>query len=421
MLIERFITWVARRKNADYLRFSPDADLSVPPMVHNIPRLLYIHVPFCEELCPYCSFNRVPFREELARAYFQALRKEISAYNDLGYDFKAVYVGGGTPTVLIDELRQTLELTKRLFTVEEISVETNPNHLTPLNIDILEEIGVDRLSVGVQTFEDGLLKTIQRYHKYGSGKEIVSRLGLAKGRFHTLNVDMIFNFPSQTMEILESDLKTIVNLGVDQVTYYPLMVSDYTRELMSKRLGTVDYNRGRAYYEKITGMLAGDYRPSTAWCFSRNDAMIDEYVVNYEEYAGLGSGSIGYLGGSAYANTFDVADYIGKMESGTLPVAARRDFSLKERLRYDFLMKLFGLTLDLDKLGMKHDVKSLRHLWPEILFFLITGGLRKQGHILTLTPVGQYYWVIMMREFFIGVNNFRDYCRAEMEKKSYFC
>ncbi len=125
----------------------------------------------------------------------------------------------------------------------------------------------------------------------------------------------------------------------------------------------------------------------------------------------MGSGAIGYLGGSAYANTFDIADYIARVRSGILPVTGRKDFSLKERLRYDLLMKLFGLRLDLDALSLKHGVNSYRNLMPEILFFLAAGGLKKEGHILKLTPKGRYYWVIMMREFFIGVNNFRDYCR----------
>jgi coproporphyrinogen III oxidase-like Fe-S oxidoreductase len=370
-------------------------------------------VPFCEELCPYCSFNRVVFREDLARPYFDALRKEIRAYRELGYDFQAVYVGGGTPTVLMDELERALTLCKEIYNVRDVSVETNPNHLTPENLDRLVGMGVHRLSVGVQTFDNGLLKTIQRYHKYGSGAEIAERLALTQGRFRTLNVDMIFNFPGQTMHILEHDVSTVLQLGVDQVTFYPLMVSDSTRHVLRRKMGAVDFDRGGAYYRRITEMLSSRYRPATAWCFSRTDAMIDEYVVNFDEYAGLGSGSIGYLGGSAYANTFDIPEYTRLTNRGVLPVAARRDFTLKERLLYDFLMKLFGLSLDMDELGRKHGVKSLRYLWPEIFFFRAAGAFRKEGPTLRLTPKGQYYWVIMMREFFTGVNNFRDYCREQ--------
>ncbi|MBN2721158.1 MAG: coproporphyrinogen III oxidase family protein [Proteobacteria bacterium] len=413
MLIEKLITRAAKKQNSANLRFIPGTSLKVPPPKDDTGRLLYMHVPFCEELCPYCSFNRIVFQEELARPYFKALRKEIRQYAELGYDFQAVYVGGGTPTVLPDELGQCLSLARELFNVKEVSVETNPNHLTPENLDRLVDMGIDRLSVGVQTFDDALLREVQRYHKYGSGEEIVRRLTLAQGRFRTLNADMMFNFPTQTMEVLERDLETILKLGVDQVTYYPLMISNSTRELMKRKMGDVSYRQEKDFYSRITGMLLPRYRPATAWCFSRDSGLIDEYVVNYEEYAGLGSGSIGYLGGSAYANTFDVADYIRKMGTGSFPVAARKDFSLREQLRYDLIMKLFGLSLDLDLLDRKFGVNSLKYLWPEISFFTMVGGLRNEDRVLRLTPKGQYYWVIMMREFFIGVNNFRDYCREE--------
>ncbi len=414
MWTESFITYIARKKNANTLQFDASGTLSLPPNTSSIPRLLYMHVPFCEELCPYCSFNRVVFREDIARAYFDALTKEIGIYERLGYSFNALYVGGGTPTVLIDELASTVELVRKTFHVVEVSVETNPNHLTEHNLRILKDIGVNRLSVGVQSFDDGILKATERYHKYGSGENIAERLRYTLGRFDTLNVDMIFNFPSQTMEILEKDLDTLMGLEVDQVTYYPLMVSSSTQSIMNRKLGEVNYERGGGYYRKIVEKLTPHFQATTAWCFSRNKAMIDEYVVNYEEYAGLGSGSIGYLDGRVYSNTFDIGEYITILkEREELPITAKRNFSIMERLRYDFLMKLFGLSLDLDLLQKKTGVNPCRYLWPEIAFFLLVGGLAKHGKLLTLTPKGQYYWVLMMREFFIGVNNFRDFCRAE--------
>ncbi len=417
MLTEKLICSVARKKNADYLKFAPGESYDVPRPRDTIPRLLYLHVPFCEELCPYCSFNRIVFKEGLARDYFSALRKEISMYGGLGYNFNAVYVGGGTPTVLIDELSETLSLAKSIFSIREISVETNPNHLTGPNLKLLKDMGVNRLSVGVQTFDDGILKSVERFHKYGSGEEITARLRETMGHFDTLNVDMIFNFPTQTAAMLEHDLDILTGLNVDQVTFYPLMVSTSTEKIMGKKLGKVEYDRGRGMYMKITERLKDAYVPSTAWCFSRGDVMIDEYVVNYDEYAGLGSGSIGYLGGSVYSNTFDIPAYIEHLNNGQFPVAARKDCGTRERLLYDFLMKLFGISLDLDELSRKHGVNAHLYLFPEITFFRMTGGLTKKGDRLALTPKGQYYWVIMMREFFVAVNNFRDYCRALISQK----
>lgn len=414
MLIENFITYFVRKKNGDYLQFSPSSSTSIPVKKDNRPILLYLHIPFCEELCPYCSFNRIVFHEELARKYFQALRKEILMYKELGYDFKALYIGGGTPTILIDELKKTVDLLHTLYNLKEVSVETNPNHITRKNIAILKDMGVNRLSIGVQSFDEYILKAIERYHKYGSGEEIIERLKFVHGEFDTLNVDMIFNFPNQTEKILQNDISILIRLKVDQITYYPLMVSSSTQNLINKKLGRVDYARGGRLYSIITSTLSSCYRPSTAWCFSRSDSMIDEYVVNFEEYAGLGSGSIGYLDGCVYANTFDVEDYIRRIDKGILPITAKKDCSMKERLRYDFLMKLFGLKLDIESLKKKHGVNIYYYLWPEIIFFIMVGGLKKHSHLLSLTEKGQYYWVIMMREFFIGVNNFRDYCRRQI-------
>ncbi len=373
-------------------------------------RLLYIHIPFCENLCPYCSFNRVLYEKSQCVEYFKALRGEIRIYRDLGYDFGGIYVGGGTPTILPDELEETLQVAGDYFSIREISVETNPNHLTEKNLTALKRVGVNRLSVGVQSFDDGLLRSMGRYDKYGSGGEICERLKDTLGYFDTLNADMIFNFPTQTAEILGSDLDILIETGVDQVTYYPLMVSDSTRRAVSKALGKVDYRKERTFYDLIVKRLIPYYRNSSAWCFSREDAMIDEYIVNYGEYAGLGSGSIGYLGGRCYANTFSIPDYIERLKKKELPIMACRQFSLKEQVRYDFLMKLFGMELDMESLKGKYGGKHLRYLWKDTLAFMIAGGLCYRKGNICLTDRGRYYWVVMMREFFTAVNNFRDFC-----------
>ncbi len=413
-LINQIITAVVRREFSRAMRFEGSREPLLPPAPGSASRLLYLHVPFCEKLCPYCSFNRFLFNEDICRRYFQALRQELLLYRDRGYDFSGVYVGGGTPTVMTDELAATLAAAKECFSVREISVETNPHHLTEDRLRLLKEAGVNRLSVGVQSFDDGLLKDMDRLEKYGTGEEIAARLAAVHGRFDTLNADMMFNFPSQTEAILARDLDILTGIGVDQVTYYPLMVSDSTRRLVAEKLGRVDYGREEGFYALILQRLLPTYRFSSAWCFSRQAGMIDEYIVDYDEYAGLGSGSIGFLNGACYANTFDVSQYIDKISRGRLPLMASRAFGKKDRLRYDFLMKLFGTRLDLAALRDRYGVDPRRYLWFEILAFLLAGRLRYQTGTLTLTERGCYSWVIMMREFFISVNNFRDFCRAPL-------
>ncbi len=162
------------------------------------------------------------------------MRREISIYREKGYKFRGIYVGGGTPTVLIEELAATLDLARKNFDIKEISVETNPDHLTEKNIEILRRSRVNRLSVGVQTFNNQLLKKMGRLEKYGSGEIIAEKLKSTQGAFDTLNVDMIFNLPSQTQQELDVDLDILLDLEADQVTFYPLMVSRITRELLEK-------------------------------------------------------------------------------------------------------------------------------------------------------------------------------------------
>jgi coproporphyrinogen III oxidase-like Fe-S oxidoreductase len=410
-MINSIIAQKARREFSRSMRFDDRRTPEVPHPGSPRPRLLYIHIPFCERLCPYCSFNRIAFTEELCRSYFRALRKEIILYRELGYDFGAIYVGGGTPTVLMDELEETLTQARASFQIRELSVETNPNHLTEDRLSILQRAGVNRLSVGVQSFDDGLLKKMDRYDKYGSGAEIAERLRKTLGRFGTLNADMIFNFPTQTAAILDHDLDILQEIGIDQVTWYPLMVSDSTRQKVMETLGRVDSRQEERFYHQIVGRLVPAYRFSSAWCFSRKQAMIDEYIVDYDEYAGLGSGSIGYLNGTCYANTFDISDYIARLDRGELPLAASRLFSVRDQLRYDFLMKLFGTRLNTVELRKKYDGRFLSLLWPDLIAFSLIRALSWRASDILLTKRGRYVWVILMREFFTAVNNFRDYCR----------
>ncbi|MGA1824208.1 MAG: coproporphyrinogen III oxidase family protein [bacterium] len=413
MLIEQCITWFLKKKNNQYLRFQADEEVNCPDNKKEKNALLYIHIPFCERLCPYCSFNRYPFEELLARNYFAALRKELTLYREKGYDCSGVYIGGGTPTILLDELDKTLSAVHRLYSIQEVSLETNPNHITEEKIKILQTMGINRLSVGVQSFDDSILRSVDRYEKYGNGQEIQQRLRMAQGNFDTLNVDMIFNFPHQTMKMLEKDLDILLTIQADQVTFYPLMVSSSTQKEMEKRIGRkVDYAQEKRFYFKILQKLSGQFFPATAWCFSRKKTMIDEYIIDYDEYVGAGSGAFGYLDGCIYANTFSLEQYIKTLQNGQLPLMSKKIFTIQEQMRYDFLMKLFGGSLDLTKLKMKFENNIYRYLWFEILTFRLLGGIRISNDCLLLTPKGRYYWVIMMREFFIGVNNFRDYCRS---------
>jgi len=438
MIGETILTHLMRRRSNSILTFSanrPSSELEPPPPQPGKTYLLYLHIPFCEQLCPYCSFNRIPLDRPLARDYFRALEQELRIYHGRGYVFDSIYVGGGTPTILPDNLGSLLKLASKLWRVGQISAETNPNHLNPDMLSLLKDLGVNRLSVGVQSFQDPILKAIGRYRRYGSGEQIQRRLRSARGIFDTLNVDMIFNFPMQDEQMLARDLEVLKGLDVDQVTFYPLMAAGKVRGELAK-LGTIRFSREKRFYSRIWKELSAGYRPSSAWCFSRREPagsarrdavpprrpipmpadshhLIDEYIVGSEEYAGLGSGSFGYLQGRIYANTFSIPRYIESLRRGELPILSARRFSRAEQLRYDFLMKMFGGILDLRQLENKYGGSAERQLWKELLFFRISGAVYKRPgspKVLELTRKGYYFLVILMREFFTGVNNFREAC-----------
>ncbi len=414
MIVETALTAYLKYKHRRLLRIDHGAQIDPPTPKAGTEYLLYVHIPFCEELCPYCSFNRFPLDRGLAIDYFNGLTAEIRMYADLGFDFAAVYVGGGTPTVLPAEMARLLDVLRTTFRIREISLETNPHHLTDEILLMLKDCGVNRLSVGVQSFDDDLLKSMERFHKYGSGAEIRARLERIKGMFDTLNVDMIFNFPTQTVTMIEHDVQTILDIEADQVTFYPLMVSDITRRELAGRFGPISYRKEKLLYQRISEMLDDLYACGTAWCFSRKQTMIDEYIVDYDEYVGAGSGSFGYVGGSVWANTFSVRDYLRAIGERKFPLFAKREFPLEDQIRYDFMMKLFGTSLHIDTAEKKFHGRFMKTLGTEIALFKLVGAVVEEHGMLRLTRRGRYLWVIMMREFFSGVNNFRDVCRARI-------
>jgi menaquinone C8-methyltransferase len=415
LIAERLLTRRLRGLRSQQLVLEPHRPGDLPRPRRDGGYMLYAHVPFCEVLCPYCSFNRFPHREDKATAYFASLREEMRMVADLGYRFSSMYVGGGTPTVMVDELVKTIRLARELFEIGEVSTETNPNHLTDAVLGPLEG-EVQRLSVGVQSLDDDLLRQMRRYDKYGSAAQILRGLEAARGRLPTFNVDMIFNLPSLTEEVLRRDLETLIASGADQVTYYPLMVSPAVERPLEKALGRVDYAREERQYRLISQTLAPSYRPTSAWAFSRSDAtMIDEYIVDHDEYVGIGSGSFSYLGGEIYANTFSLRHYADAIERGHPSVDARMRLHRRDQLRYRLMMDLFGLRLDKRAFAEKTGVSVERALPVEVLFLKAAGAFsRDDAEAIELSETGRYLLVVMMREFFIGVNGIRDLARASL-------
>ncbi|MDX9849147.1 MAG: coproporphyrinogen III oxidase family protein [Anaerolineaceae bacterium] len=393
-------------------------DFQYPSPIPGHEYVLYAHIPFCESLCPYCSFNRFIFNEGKLKSYYRSLRREMEMLADLGYDFVNLYIGGGTPTVDLSELTGMIDFAKNLFSIKEVSCETNPNHLSK---EILGELKgrVDRLSVGVQSFDDKLLRQMSRYEKFGSGDQILEIIQNAVGILPSLNIDMIYNLPDQTEESLMRDLEYINKSGAEQTTFYPLMSAPSVKKAMEKTLGYLDHAREFKYFQIISEKLSEVYKPSSGWTFSRKDlSMLDEYIVQYEEYVGTGSGSFSYLDGNLLVNTFSLRQYEEKIKSGFFPVYKIRQFSNYDKKRYRFLMEMFDLSLNTEKFQKDFKVPLVIGLFPEMMFMWLSGAFGKwENGRIYLRPESRYLLVVMMREFFSNVNILRDQARSTLSKE----
>jgi coproporphyrinogen III oxidase-like Fe-S oxidoreductase len=417
MFIENFLTFYTTRLTRCYLAFEKYSQSSPPKPKKDSSYLLYMHIPFCEELCPYCSFVKVKFEHSLASRYFDALKKEIGIYHELGYRFDSIYIGGGTPTIMPDRLAQIIEFVKSTWQIKQVSVETNPNHLTPKILQILKDVGTNRLSIGVQSFNNEILESIQRLEKYGSGEEIKEKLSSVVGMFDTVNVDMIFNFPNQTDQMLRQDIKTIKEIKTNQITYYPLMVSNAQKKELVERCGKINHRWVKQSYKLIVTQLADTYNQESVWCFSHKKGSIDEYIVDHDEYVGVGTGSWGYINGTMYSNTFSILQYLTKLEQNKHSIVAYRTFSMLEKMRYYLLLKLLGGTMSVSDIKEKYGNHFWFYLCWELLFLFITRAVTFRDNNIILTHRGRYYYLILIRNFFSIVGDYRN-IRASLDAVS---
>ncbi len=400
---------VTRREGRKFLKLGADIDeavLAAPGLGEDNPASLYIHIPFCRALCPFCCFNRYLFDEARARRYFISLKKELDLYIRRGFRFSNFYFGGGTPTVLMDELTGFIDYLRRNFQVEQISLETTPRELSRETIAALKTAGVNRLSIGVQSFDRDVLKGMGRT----APDDVKERLLMAEGEFDTLNVDFVFNFPGQSIEQFKADVALFRELGIDQATFYPLMASPHKRDAMERRFNRVNTSREKNFYDVIIRELYHrGYKASTAWCFSRGERMIDEYIVEDDDYIGIGSGSVSIIRGNFYVNSFSLDRYEEIINQNRLPVVGWRRLSEREQLRYYLLTKLFGMKVEKSRFQRRFKADIGQKLTAELAFFKLF-GLAQGDEVINVTEKGMYPVSVMMREFFAALNSLREYC-----------
>ena len=343
--------------------------------------VLYAHVPFCERLCTYCSFNRFLFNEERARAYFEHLRDEMRMVADLGYDFDSMYVGGGTPTILLDELCETIDLARELFSITEVSSETSPNHLGPELVETLDGRVAAALGGRAELRRraapaDGPLRQVR--HRRGDPRAPRGDRGhvpLAQRRH-----DLQLPEPDRGHAAAATS-SCVKETGANQTTFYPLMASPAASPRARRRRSARSTTSARRATTALVDRGAGAGRSSPrARGRSRAtaDGMIDEYIVDYAEYVGIGSGALSFLDGTIYGNTFSLAEYgdahraPGRMARRQARAAAT---AAGASMRYRFVTDLFGLRLDKRRFRRDFGVPVELGLPAEIAFMRWSGAL----------------------------------------------
>lgn len=402
---------------------------------NNKPTMLYIHIPFCHTFCPYCSFHKYIYDESLASAYFKALRQELQLIKSKGFDFSTLVVGGGTTPINENELLKTLELCKNLFSIKEISCESDPTHIEPAQLARFSGL-ITRLSCGVQSFDDEILRKIGRYEKFGSSEILQERLAKAQGILPILSIDLIFNFPNQTKKQLLSDLSIAKSIGAEQITTYPLMRSSITRGKIKSALGEPIKNNEREFYELICAEFS-EWKRNNAWGFAKNDSnagvkdtpqsnLNDEYVSSNHQYLGAGSGAFSFINGKLFINAFNLKDYCdGILQRGNANMASA-EFGRRDILRYVFLCELFAGRINVSEFNANMACDLERDLRFELAGLRLSGAIKNTTNsagdrILECSEFGSYICVVLMKEFYAGMDlvrsTFRDDARLESMAK----
>lgn len=409
-----------------FMQYQLDKTLTLDPCILDVfPKpqeghqyMMYAHIPFCNTLCSYCTFHRFLFKEHKAREYFVNLRKEMEMVHALGYNFTSLYVGGGTTTILMDELVKTLELARKLFpAIKEVSCETDPQAMAHPELHLLKGL-VDRMSVGVQSFDDNILKMIER-DKFGTGKEVFENIQKAQEMFPICNVDMIFGFRGQTDEILHSDMNKVVQLSPRQITTYPLMVTSQTKRSVKDSLAAEPEHLARQY-RIILDTLTKSYTQLSSWAFGKaNNEGFDEYVIDNDEYLGIGSGAFSFLGDTLYVNTFSLRRYNDRISNNRDGVERKRTFKKAEILRYRLLLGLFAGRLSRKYFRDIHDTNLDRALFKEISALKLTGAIKENPedpNQFIVTDRGKLLGLVMMKDFYTAMDNIRAELRKPLKE-----
>ena len=319
---------------------------------------LYIHIPFCEAICDYCDFTKFFYNEKLAKEYLENLKKEIDSYSP--YDVKTIYIGGGTPTSLSDDLfLKMLEMVEPYSKkVEEYSIEINPESLTYNKANLMKKFGINRVSIGVESTNDKILKSINRKHNFNRVKEAVSILNNVG--ITNINVDLIIGLPNVTKNMFFKDLENITLLPIKHISCYSLTVHPHT-VLFNSSIKEPTQDFSREIYDLAHNYLAKKgfiHYEISNWCLPGYESKHNLTYWKNEHYYGVGVGASGYLDSYRYKNVITLDKYNSENK-----ILEKEILDLKDVKTYYLLTSLrtiYGLDLSYYKDTFKEDLLRIK-------------------------------------------------------------
>jgi coproporphyrinogen III oxidase-like Fe-S oxidoreductase len=378
---------------------------SLESRFHDIDELgLYLHIPFCRQICPYCPYNKEIYHPEVAKSYTNAVIKEIDIYAEMvgNRPVTSFYIGGGTPTTMLySGLGEILAHIFAKFSMQcDIHMESHPNDLSVDNLNTIISMGVEHLSIGVEALQEHHLKALHRPYTLEQVKAAVER-AVGK-RFKCVKADTIFALPNQTYSEVEQAGQLLVEMGLDQVAAYPLFRFPYTKwaqiakERNYKSAGIFKRRKMLGILERI--FYDAGFERTSVWAFTRSG--VPKYCsVTVPLYVGLGASGSSYLKDVFYLNTFNVREYIRALEGGRMPIALSLDLSERMQMAGWLYWRVYETRFQRSDFQKRFGKEFDRVFGKYIKLLSLVGFLKDDGDEIVLSDNGTF-WLHVLEDLF---------------------
>lgn len=344
----------------------------------------YIHIPFCNNICSYCDFCKLLYNKDFVKKYLDALEKEITN-NYKNEILDTIYVGGGTPSSLnVLELNKLFSIIKifKLSKEYEFTFEVNIEDITEEKLEILKENKVNRLSIGIESFNDKYLKYLGRNYTSDIIKEKVE---LAKKYFDNINVDLMYALKNESLNDLEEDIDKILKLDIKHISCYSLIIEKNTK-LYIENTKYISDDLDSDMYDLIDKKLENKYHRYEVSNYSITSYESRHNLTYWKnnEYYGFGLGAAGYIDNIRYTNTRNLSKYISGSYERQEEVLTKED-----KIKYEFILGL-RLTsgLNKDNFNKKYGI-NINEI--EVIKELINKGLLIDDKINIYVPKKYFY------------------------------